>query len=168
VFKVLVVCSSSALDLWDARQTCASTFKVPSVRQIVKSSSLIAYCDAVPEQAIDFCRLNHALANCMRKQMHAEMLVKQVVEHSVFKVELLDFFFFRVRANGLLADKDFKPQWKRHAIPRCASAMFKPFEERASELAAAEAKKKPVDMHRKVPDADKVASENAGGKNLLL
>ena len=82
------------------------------------------------------CRLNFALATCMRTQVHAEMLVQRLVEHYHFEPRMVDFFFFRVRANGVLAPKDAKPKWVSHRIPTCDADMFAPFEAREAALAA--------------------------------
>jgi hypothetical protein len=74
----------------------------------------------------------------MQQQTHAEMLVSQLLSHYHYEPELIPFYFFRVRSNGLLADKDFKPKWKKHTIPSCDSEMFLPFERRADEALPAE------------------------------
>jgi hypothetical protein len=72
----------------------------------------------------------------MRQQLHAETLVGTLLDHYHIKAELVPFYFFRVRAAGVLEPRDFKPRWKSHAIPACDRAMFAPFVQRAAELRA--------------------------------
>lgn len=73
------------------------------------------------------CRLKFALSTCMATQIHAESLVSSLLEFYHLDAELLPFYFFRVRASGLLEDRDFHPKWKSHAIPHCDEAQFAPF-----------------------------------------
>ena len=72
----------------------------------------------------------------MRTQVHAEMLVNSSLQHHQYTAELIPFYFFRVRANGLLADKDYRPKWKSFEIPKCDRAMFEPFDRRRDALDA--------------------------------
>jgi hypothetical protein len=72
----------------------------------------------------------------MRQQIHAETLVKTLLEHYNLEPERMPFYFFRVRANGLLEARDFKPRFKSFEIPKCNQAMFEPFERRAEALQA--------------------------------
>lgn len=85
------------------------------------------------------CRLYYALAVCMRKQVHAERFVADVIEHNHLRVEKLPFYFFRVRASGLLADQDFRPKWLSHKVPSCNESMFRPFVQRQRRADAAAA-----------------------------
>lgn len=84
------------------------------------------------------CRLQFALSTCMRQQIHAETLVSTLLDHYKLAAELIPFYFFRVRQNGLLEDRDFKPRWKSHEIPKCDLPMFRPFEAREKRLAQEE------------------------------
>jgi hypothetical protein len=82
----------------------------------------------------DACRLQFALSTCMRQQIHAETLVSTLLDHYKLSAELIPFYFFRVRQNGLLETRDFKPRWKSFEIPKCDLPMFEPFEEREKQL----------------------------------
>jgi hypothetical protein len=82
------------------------------------------------------CRLQFALSTCMRQQIHAERLVSTLLDHYKLAAELIPFYFFRVRQNGVLEARDFKPRWKAFAIPKCDLPMFKPFEDREKQLLA--------------------------------
>jgi hypothetical protein len=66
----------------------------------------------------------------MLKQLHAESLVSSLLESYHLKAELIPFYFFRVRANGLLEWRDSDPKWKSHRIPVCDEAQFDPFLDR--------------------------------------
>ena len=76
------------------------------------------------------------MSTCMRQQIHAETLVSTLLDHYKLAAELVPFYFFRVRQNGLLEARDYKPRWKSFAIPKCDLPMFRPFEEREKRLEA--------------------------------
>lgn len=74
----------------------------------------------------------------MLKQLHAESLVKALVEHNRFAVELIPFYFFRTRSNGVIDWRDYKPN--KNKLPMCDESMLVPFDERKARLKAAKAK----------------------------
>ena len=76
-------------------------------------------------------RLYWALATCMRKRTHSETLVKSLLHHYGYAVELIPFYFSRVRANGILSGSDPRPPQRQKAqSPGCNLAMFEPFDRR--------------------------------------
>lgn len=76
-------------------------------------------------------RLQYVLATCTMQQIHAEMTVARVLAHHHVRVQLIPFNFFRVRANGLLSEKDYGG---RYEISICDADMIRPFSERRERL----------------------------------
>lgn len=83
----------------------------------------------------------------MEDFIHAERLVKDLIEHYHFDLELVDFSFFRVRATGTMAPQDVYGKAKHKFIPRCDPDKLVPFMRRyekqkaeARKAAAAKAK----------------------------
>lgn len=73
------------------------------------------------------CRLNFALSTCMKQQLHAETLVSDLLQHFHLQAQMLPFYFFRVRANGALEERDYRPRWKQHQIQACDKAQLDTF-----------------------------------------
>ena len=72
------------------------------------------------------CRLQFALSHCTRQWLHAEQLVKALVDDLGLRVERLPFYFFRMRANGQLARGDVSRT--AHApVPICNETQLEPF-----------------------------------------
>lgn len=56
----------------------------------------------------------------MTRKLHAEQLVKELVDHYRFKSKKMKFYFYRVRSSGGVSGRD-------HKVPKCDPAAYKRF-----------------------------------------
>lgn len=64
-------------------------------------------------------RLLYALAQCTLEDLHSESIVRRVLERHGIAVEMIPFYFFRVRANGDFSEIDVGADGGEH-VHQCS------------------------------------------------